>query len=449
LRVTYHNSAAVSIDDDETKILIDPWLTDGEYFGSWGIYPPYNFKPEEFNDVDYIYISHIHPDHCSTKTLSKLNKKIPVIIHSFPEKYFKKNIERLGFNVIEIENNTKMKIANDFSINILAADNCNPEVCGKLFGCSVLEPGYGTANIDTLAIFENKKEVIINTNDCPYEISEKTAKIISKQYENVDFLLVGYAGASSYPQCFNFSEVKTKEEAEKKKIKRLNDAINYVKIFNPKFFMPFAGKYTLAGKNYFLNEQRGEPDLDFAVEYLTNNIDQMKNKCVVLNSKESFDITTETCSKEYKKNNQKEKNDYIKNVLSKIKYSFELEPIPKDSSIEELLPMCYDRFNDLRKHISYETDTKIILKLNDNKSAIISCNGEGYEIQNNEQTKKIKKFIAMDLDNRLLYWLLQGPQKAHWNNAEIGSHIQFIRTPDIYERGLIHCWNYFYSGKYD
>ena len=55
----------------------------------------------------------------------------------------------------------------------------------------------------------------------------------------------------------------------------------------------------------------------------------------------------------------------------------------------------------------------------------------------------------MDLDNRLLYWLLQGPQKAHWNNAEIGAHIQFIRTPDIYERGLIHCWNYFYSGKYD
>ena len=52
--------------------------------------------------------------------------------------------------------------------------------------------------------------------------------------------------------------------------------------------MPFAGKYTLAGKNYFLNEQRGEPDLDFAVEYLTNNIDQLKNKCVVLNSKESF-----------------------------------------------------------------------------------------------------------------------------------------------------------------
>ena len=445
MNITYHNSAAISIIDDETKILIDPWLTNGEYFGSWGIYPPYDFKPEEFDDVDYIYISHIHPDHCSTKTLSKLNKKIPVIIHSFPEKYFKKSIERLGFNVIEIENNKKMKIENDFSINILAADNCKPEVCGKLFGCSVLESGYGTTNIDTLAIFDNKKQVIINTNDCPYEISEKTAKIVSKQYQNVDFLLVGYAGASSYPQCFNFSEIKTKEESDKKKTKRLNDAINYVKIFNPKFFMPFAGKYTLAGKNHILNKKRGEPDLDFAIEYLTNNIDQNNNRCVVLNSKESFDISTGKCSNEY----QKEKNDYVKNVLSKIKYSFELEPFPKDTSIEKLLPLCYERFNDLRKQISYETDTKIILKLSNEKSVIVSCNDEGYEIVKNEQTKKIKKFITMDLDGRLLYWLLQGPQKAHWNNAEIGSHIQFTRIPDIYERGLIHCWNYFYSGKYD
>ena len=448
MQIKYHNSASVSIIDNETKILIDPWLTNGEYFGSWGIYPPYNFKPEEFDDVDYIYISHIHPDHCSTKTLSKLNKKIPVIIHSFPEKYLKKNIERLGFNVIEIENNKKMKLENDFSITIFAADNCNPEICGKLFGCSSLDSENGNTNIDTLAIFDNKTQVIVNTNDCPYEISEKTAKIVSEQYPKIDFLLVGYAGASSYPQCFNFSENKTKIEARKKTIKRLTDAINYIKIFNPKFFMPFAGKYTLAGKNHILNENRGEPDLDFAVEYLTNNIGKKENKCVVLNSKESFDISSGKSSNDYIKINQNEKKQYIKNVLSKLEYNYESEPFPELNSFLKLLPPCYDRFNNLRQKIGYETDTKVILGLTPDKSAIVSCNGNGYEIVENNQLKQIKKFISMNLDSRLLYWLLQGPQKAHWNNAEIGSHIQFKRIPDFYERGLIHCWNYFYSGVY-
>ena len=100
MKLTYHNSASVVIQENDTKVLIDPWFLNGEYFGAWGIYPPYDFKPEEFDDVDYIYISHIHPDHCSPITLSKLNKKIPILIHDFPEKFLKSNIQQLGFKVI-------------------------------------------------------------------------------------------------------------------------------------------------------------------------------------------------------------------------------------------------------------------------------------------------------------------------------------------------------------
>ena len=139
MKLTYHNSAAVLIQNNDTKVLVDPWFLNGEYFGAWGIYPPYDFKPEEFDDVDYIYISHIHPDHFSSKTLSKLNKKIPVLIHNFQEKFLKHNIENLGFKVIELQNNKKMELKNGFFINIIAADNCNPEICGKAFGCAYLE----------------------------------------------------------------------------------------------------------------------------------------------------------------------------------------------------------------------------------------------------------------------------------------------------------------------
>ena len=65
-----------------------------------------------------------------------------------------------------------------------------------------------------------------------------------------------------------------------------------------------------------------------------------------------------------------------------------------------------------------------------------------------KKLEKIREFISIDTDARLLYWLLQGPRKAHWNNAELGSHIQFRRGPNIYERGLWYCFNFFYSGKY-
>ena len=448
MKLTYHNSAAVVIQDNHTKILVDPWLRNGEYFGSWGIYPPYDFKPEEFDDIDFIYISHIHPDHCSPKTLEKLNKKIPILIHNFPEKYLKKNIEKLGFDVIELENNKRTELKNNLFINIIAADNCNPEICGKLFGCAILGSEYGISQIDTMAVIDNKKQVIVNTNDCPIEIAEKTARTISKEYKKIDLLLVGYAGASSYPQCFNFSEKETRIEANKKSVKRLHGAINYVQIFNPRYFMPFAGRYTLSGKNYLLNKKRGEPDLDYAVEYLTKNVDQNKSKCIVLNSKESFDITSGNSTKKYEKINQKEKEKFTEKILSKIKFDYEYQPSPNIDSLIKLLPSSYERFNDLRKKISYITETKIILKLNQNKFAVVSCNDKGYEITTPEEIKKIDKLISMEVDDRLLYLLLQGPKKAHWNNADIGSHIQYRRMPNVYEMGLMHCWNYFYSGKY-
>jgi UDP-MurNAc hydroxylase len=448
MKLTYHNSAAVVIQDDQTKILVDPWLKNGEYFGSWGIFPPYDFKPQEFDDMDFIYISHIHPDHCSPKTLEKLNKKIPVLVHEFPEKYLKKNIQRLGFDVIELKNNVKTKLKNETEITIIAADNCNPEICGKLFGCGTMNVEEGLGNIDTMAIFNNQNETIVNTNDCPFEISEKTAKIVAKQYKKIDLLLVGYAGASSYPQCFNFSKEKLDTQIKMKKNKRLNDTLDYLKIFQPKYFFPFAGKYMLAGKNSILNKNRGEPDLDYALDYLIKNTDQNKTRCIALNSKESFDVTTGISTKKYQKEDLKFKEQYIKEKLSKIKFDFESEPEPKLSSLLKLLPDSYKKYNDIRKKLSYSTDTKIILKLNDDKFTVISCDGNGFENCTFEEIKNIKKFISIDVDKRLLYWLLQGPKLAQWNNVEIGSHLQFKRIPDIYERGLIHCLNYFYSGQY-
>ena len=83
-------------DESKTKILRDPWFDGEEYLGSWAIYLPYEFVLENFSDVDYIYTSHIHPDHSSSKTLSQLNKNIPVLIHNFPEKFLKQKKDRLA-----------------------------------------------------------------------------------------------------------------------------------------------------------------------------------------------------------------------------------------------------------------------------------------------------------------------------------------------------------------
>jgi UDP-MurNAc hydroxylase len=448
VRITYLNSASVLIQDKNVKIMCDPWLDGEEYFGSWGIYPPYNFKPEDFDDVDFIHISHIHPDHCSLATLSKLNKKISIVIHKFPEKFLKVFLEKLGFSVIELEHNKRTKLKDDVYLTILAADNCNPEICGKLMGCSNLGKNLGTTQIDTMSIIDNKKEVIVNTNDCPFPIAEQTALMIKKQYPIIDFLLVGYVKASSYPQCFDLDEDVKLREAEIKQENKLQTAIQYIELFRPKFFMPFAGRYTLTGKNTNLNKFRGEPELEYAYEYLIKNVSNQKSTCVVLNHDCNFDISSGTQSKSFIPVNFNEKNEYVKQVFSKLSYEYEKEPYPSEESLQELLPTCYENFEKVRKEINWTSETKIILKIGDNLFAVISCNGLGYEICSSNQLGGMNHYLKMNIDSRLLKWILQGPRKAHWSIADIGCHINYKRVPNTYERGLYYCWNHFYSNNY-
>ena len=113
-KIKLYRSATVGIESADFKLLVDPWLTDGEYYGSWSHYPAFDFEKNlnEINSYDAIYISHIHPDHCSDETLKKINKNIPIYILSYHSKFLKFKLEKLGFKVIEIENfeSTKLRL---------------------------------------------------------------------------------------------------------------------------------------------------------------------------------------------------------------------------------------------------------------------------------------------------------------------------------------------------
>ena len=56
-----------------------------------------------------------------------------------------------------------------------------------------------------------------------------------------------------------------------------------------------------------------------------------------------------------------------------------------------------------------------------------------------------EKFVLYKVDPRLLKLLLNGPRYAHWNNAEIGSHLNIIRNPNIFERQVYGSMNYFHN----
>ena len=139
MRVTHLSSACVLIEHKNTKVLTDPWLSDSEYYGSWAHYPPLgDIDFSQFSDLDYIYISHIHPDHMSRKSLAEFNNDIPILIHSYDSKFLKMGLQRLDKKVIELNHGELFKCGEGLNMAIYAADNCNPECCFKFHGCGIM-----------------------------------------------------------------------------------------------------------------------------------------------------------------------------------------------------------------------------------------------------------------------------------------------------------------------
>ena len=75
INVRYIYSACVITTTPDLSILHDPWFTEGIYDGSWFQFPKIDKPLDSIGDVDYIFISHIHPDHYDPYFLKEYFKK--------------------------------------------------------------------------------------------------------------------------------------------------------------------------------------------------------------------------------------------------------------------------------------------------------------------------------------------------------------------------------------
>ena len=450
MKIKLYRSATVGLDLKGYKILMDPWLTDGEYYGSWSHFPYFDFDKnlDEINSYNSIYISHIHPDHCSDDTLKKIRKDIPVYIHSYHSKFLKFKLERFGFKVVELKNNTRTQLAKNAYLNIFAADNCNPELCFKFSGCADFTAKDGSQQIDTLSLIDDGTDVLMNVNDCPIELAQSTFKEIKKQYEKIDILLTGYGGAGPYPQCFeNLNLDQKKLSASLKERQFLNQAIKFIDEIKPKYYLPFAGTYTLTGKLSNLQNLRGVPNIDRAYNFFENYYFSKKMSDIIkplkLNPESTFDLSINELDKPYKKLNQEEHILYIKDKLNNKKLTYENDKNPNFDEIYELAKKAFIKFSDKKLINNVNLKSDIFIKVN-GKSLMLGSDKNLSAVNTSDINRKSSKYVTYETDIRLLKKLLMGPKFAHWNNAEIGSHLKFFRKPDVFERDIYSSMCYFH-----
>ncbi|GAB3028193.1 MBL fold metallo-hydrolase [Natronobiforma cellulositropha] len=455
MRVRHIQSSTVVVESGDTRVLCDPWLLDGAFYGAWAHYPPLEFEPEDFDDVDYIYVSHIHPDHCHAETLERLDSDIPVLIHDYEWDFLRRNIEAAGFDVHEIPHNERVSLGDDLEMNVLASDNCDPEVCGNHFACSWLAEAAstnggtgGSTQIDSMAVFDDGEHTVVNLNDCRWPMTQHAAMEVSRQYDEIDLLMLQYTFAGSYPQSrLDYSHEELLEAREERRIQSLENAVGFIELFEPRYYMPFAGEYTLSGHLASLNEYVARSTRSQAKAYFEDHdrIDSSVSECLLLNSGESVEVATGEQSAPYTPIDQEARATYAEEVLEGVRFGYEEEPMPDLEAFEDVFPDAYEHFDEKRRAIGFESETEVYLSLVDGTYARFTADGEGYEYVDGLPERNGRQRVRMEMDPRLTLQILKGPRYAHFNNAYIGSHLQFAIEPDVFERALFYSMSFLHA----
>jgi flavorubredoxin len=163
------------------KILCDPWIVDGVFEGAWHHYPPLKTKISDIQNIDGIYVSHIHPDHYDERYFD-FPKNIPLIILNEGPNFLKKSLVRKGYNnFVEIKNDQTIEFK-EFKLTIY-----------KPFTKHIYEESLIGNLIDSALVLENDNVIAINFNDnTPDEIACSILKNKFRITKNDSFALLYY-----------------------------------------------------------------------------------------------------------------------------------------------------------------------------------------------------------------------------------------------------------------
>ena len=314
------NHASVKLMLGEKTILTDPWYEGSVFHKGWQL-----IHKEEKNkiinsikNIDYIYISHEHPDHFSPSFF--LDKEVKSILISnntkilFQETKDKRVIDFLKKNqykILEISNDKYFSLSEEIKIKIIKF-------------------GY----IDSAFIIETPNIKILNANDCPLS-KESEIEAFKKKHGEFDILLsqFSYAAWKGGKDKSNYRQSAAKE--------KINTLVNQYKILNCKKVIPFASFIYFSNTlNKYMNDHINKPHILYDdIKNIVNVIIMAPNEIQNLN-----DLKQKQDSIDFWKN----KYDQIENLsVDEFTNTVDFEILHKD-------------YENYKKKI-YELNSKILI----------------------------------------------------------------------------------------
>lgn len=232
MKVTYIGHASMMVETEGVRVLMDPWLTDPTYHGTWWHYPPLAHGIRDLPRPDYLYISHEHPDHFDPPTLRQMDKDVHVVIANYKRKRFRDRIAALGFRHIEeVEFGKPFRCGgNGVTLRLIPPDRPWDD------SAMLVQDGHST---------------LLNVNDC--HLDDATLERLGKE-QRIDLAFLTFTGASQYPGCFEFPLASKIERWQASKHAHLEEFVNWAQLLRARRVVPAAGNYALLSPDQlFLN----------------------------------------------------------------------------------------------------------------------------------------------------------------------------------------------------
>jgi len=407
------NACGIFYGSKGTKLLCDPWIENGVFDGSWFHYPPLETSFKDIQNIDLIYLSHIHQDHYDDRFFD-FPKDTPIVVLDDKFNFLIGNLERKGYtNLLKIRDGETLKFR-EFKITLYA-----PFAKNNFF-----DAGIGNL-IDSAMVIENDQTIVNFNDNTP---TPEACKILKKKFKKFDLAMINYNAAGPYPSCFKNLSYEEKINSHNNIISRnLNYMASLINILTPSRVLPFAGSYVIGGFLAYKNEYLGTITWDECREYLHNKV---KNsiEVICLRDKDIFDLETGKSNNPYVPIDKAHMLKYINKISGSI-YPYEKDQYPEINRLMHDIKIASRNMEERINNIGIKLTTSIAIDIN-KKEVLI------FKPENPSQ--KLVCYIDLRLLRRILDRL------SHWNNAEIGCHIDFFRTPNNYEPDVHNALQFFH-----
>lgn len=417
MKLKYFVNTMFMMEGKYSKVLCDPWITTDKFSRS-GLY---NFPKLEtnFDDLkklnpDYIYISHTHADHFDPDTLDVFDKNTPILVSWYKNNFTERAVKKLGFKDVRVPEKDK-------PLNLNKNDFC------------WIEPSRVYSAVDSIAVFEIDGYKVLNVNDSVYH--EEQCIDIKKRFSKIDIACIPSGMQGPYPAFYDNLSLKEKEkESDKKKIKNYNTVLNYINIFQPKYFLPFTGGAVYAGKKALLMPYCGVGTSKDLKDYLLRK--KNKVETILLSENCVFDIKNNFVSGSYSEHSYVKDTDYF-DEISKIKLPFDKDGIfyinkSEEIDLSTLLEVARKKQEEWQKRLNINLNSVFFIDVGQQHL---------YRLCLSDSTvKKVKEENIEDKEYeifRMPYSLLIALLTRHYNYSNIKTQfINFYRKPDIFNPNL-------------